>query len=132
MMEQNDHLIKAIAKGTSERNEIQRQKVEVQRMKQEYKILFADLSSISDPAARVYIENERAIILRRRASTSQHEEHGQGSQSQHHGSQYQASQIQGDHVQRQLFQGEDQMSPNDQLDFSQYYDYLSRNELPKF
>ncbi|WZZ51571.1 hypothetical protein YC2023_051678 [Brassica napus] len=35
MMEQNDNLIKAIAKGTSERNEIQRQKVEVQRMKQE-------------------------------------------------------------------------------------------------
>ncbi|CAN6907509.1 unnamed protein product [Brassica oleracea] len=97
-MEENDKLIKAITKSTSERNKIQRKKVEVQRMKQEYKILFSDLNSITDRVALAYIENEREIILRRRASTCQHEEHGQGSQSQHHGSQYQASQIQGEHI----------------------------------
>lgn len=45
LLEQNDKLIKAITKGTSERNEIQRQKIEVDRMKEENKILFADLNS---------------------------------------------------------------------------------------
>ncbi|XP_010431017.2 PREDICTED: uncharacterized protein LOC104715296, partial [Camelina sativa] len=129
LMEQNDKLIKAITKGTAERNEIQRQKVEVQRMKQENKILFTDLSTVTDPACRAYIENERAIILRRRAATNQNEEHGEGSQSQYFGSQYRASQnqedlVQGEHVQGQQSQGEDQ--PN----FSQYYDYLSGNNFP--
>lgn len=137
IMEQNDKLIKAIAKGTSERNEIQRQKVEVQRMKQENKILFTDLSSVTDTACRAYIENERAIILRRRAATNQNEEHGEGSQSQYHGSQYRASQHQRDltqeeHVQRQQPQGEDQRSPSDQQDFTQYYNYLSGNNFPGF
>ncbi|KAL1188068.1 hypothetical protein V5N11_000501 [Cardamine amara subsp. amara] len=106
MMEQNDKLIKAIAKGTSKRNEIQRQKVEVQRMKQEHKILFADLNSITDPASRAYIENQRAIILSRRAPTNQYEEHGEGSQSQYHGSQYQAFCYQGDQAQGEQFQGQ--------------------------
>uniref|UniRef100_A0A565C1L7 No apical meristem-associated C-terminal domain-containing protein n=1 Tax=Arabis nemorensis TaxID=586526 RepID=A0A565C1L7_9BRAS len=140
MMEQNDRLIKAIAKGTSERNEIQKQKVEVQRMKQENKILFADLNSITDPASREYIENQRAIILRRRAPTNQYEEQGEGSQSQYHGSQYRASRYQGEqaqgeqvgveHVQGQQSQGqqsqgENQRSPSDQHDYTQYYHYFS-------
>lgn len=70
IIEQNDKIIKTIAKSTSKKNEIQRQKVDVQRMKQEYKILFANLSSITDLAARVYIENEKAIILRRKVSAN--------------------------------------------------------------
>ncbi|VVA92369.1 unnamed protein product [Arabis nemorensis] len=143
MMEQNDRLIKAIAKGTSEKNEIQRQKVEVQRMKQENKILFADLNSITDPASREYIKNQRAIILRRRAPTNQYEEHGEGSQSQYHGSQYRASRYQGEQAEReqvgaehvqgqqpqgQQSQGENQRSPSDQQDYTQYYHYFSGTE----
>jgi len=45
LLEQNDKLIKAITKGTSERNKIQSQKIEVARTKEENKILFADLNS---------------------------------------------------------------------------------------
>jgi len=104
MMEQNDKLIKDITKGTSERNEIQRQKVEVAKMKEENKILFADLSSIIDLAYRMYIENERKRILKKRTQTNQPEEHREGSQYQNHGSQYQASQVQGEQV-----TGEDQI-----------------------
>ncbi|KAL1216080.1 Glutathione S-transferase T3 [Cardamine amara subsp. amara] len=70
MMEQNERLIKAIAKGTSERNEIQRKKVEVQRMKEENKILFADLNSITDPACREYIQNQRALIMSERSANN--------------------------------------------------------------
>lgn len=66
MMEQNDKLIKAIIKGTFERNETQRQKVEVAKKKEENKILFADLSSITDQTSRAYIENERKRILKKR------------------------------------------------------------------
>ncbi|CAN6924234.1 unnamed protein product [Brassica oleracea] len=88
MMEQNDKLIKAITK---------------------------DISSITDPASRAYIENERKIILKKRAQTNQSEEHGEGSQYQYQGSQYRASQA----------QGEDQISPNDPENFTPYYNYLS-------
>jgi len=128
LLEQNDKLIKAITKGTSERNEIQRQKIEVARMKEENKILFADLNSISDPSSRAYIENERKRILEKRAQTNQHEEDGEG--SQYHGSQYRASHYQespfhGKQVQGEPDQGEDQRSPNNQEDFTQYYNYLS-------
>ncbi|KAG7655399.1 No apical meristem-associated C-terminal domain [Arabidopsis suecica] len=128
LLEQNDKLIKAITKGTSERNKIQRQKIEVARMKEENKILFADLNSISDPSSRAYIENERKRILEKRAQTNQHEEDGEG--SQYHGSQYRASHYQespfhGKQVQGEPDQGEDQRSPNNQEDFTQYYNYLS-------
>ncbi|AEC06257.1 no-apical-meristem-associated carboxy-terminal domain protein [Arabidopsis thaliana] len=131
LLEQNDKLIKAITKGTSERNEIQRQKIEVDRMKEENKILFADLNSISDPSSRAYIENERKRILEKRAQTNQHEEDGEG--SQYHGSQYRASHYQespshGKQVQGEPDQGEDQRSPNNQEDFTQYYNYLSGTE----
>lgn len=92
-----------------------RQKVEVAKMKEENKILFADISSIIDPASCAYIENERKIILKKRAQTNQSEEHGEGSQYQYQGSQYRASQA----------QGEDQISPNDPENFTPYYNYLS-------
>ncbi|KAF8108612.1 hypothetical protein N665_0106s0014 [Sinapis alba] len=59
LMEQNDKLLNAITKGNSERNEIQRQKVEVAKMKEENKILFADLNSITDLASRAYIESQK-------------------------------------------------------------------------
>ncbi|XP_056850678.1 glutathione S-transferase T3-like [Raphanus sativus] len=135
MMEQNDKLLKAMVKGTSERNEIKRQKVELQRKKHERKMLLADLSSITDPARRAYIENERAVILSKGVPTTQYEEHGEGSQSQYHGSQYRAyeaqrdqaqgDQAQGSQVQGQQPQDEDPKSPSEQQDFSQYYNLLS-------
>lgn len=133
MMDQSDKLIKAIAKGTSERNEIQRQKIEVAKMKEENRILFADLGSITDPTLRAYIENEREKILKRRTPTNQYEEHGEGSQSQYHGSQYRTSQYDGNQVRGDQAQGEDQRSPNDSQDFTQYYHYLSGNgnDLPR-
>ncbi|XP_010512216.1 PREDICTED: uncharacterized protein LOC104788193 [Camelina sativa] len=123
ILEQNDKLIKAITKSSFERNEIQRQA----RMKEENKILFSDLNSISDPASRAYIENERRRILGKRAQTNQREEDGEG--SQYHGSQYRASHYQegqshGKQVQGDGDQGEDQRSPNDQDDYTPYYNYL--------
>ncbi|KAL1194370.1 hypothetical protein V5N11_017838 [Cardamine amara subsp. amara] len=139
MMEQNEKLIKSITKSSSERNEIQRQKIEVAKIKQEHKIMFADLSSITDPASRAYIEMERKRILREKAQTNQYEEHGEGCQSQYHGSQYRASQYQGDQSQEDQFQGEqvgeenqgeeeqgeDQRAPNDPEYYTPYYDYIS-------
>ncbi|KAL0717083.1 hypothetical protein Bca4012_066405 [Brassica carinata] len=59
LMEQNDKLLKAITKGNLERNEIQRQKVEVAKIKEKNKILFADLNSITDHASRAYIESQK-------------------------------------------------------------------------
>ena len=128
MMEQNDKLIKAITKGTSERNEIQRQKVEVAKMKEENKILFADLSSITDPAYRMYIENER-IFLKKITQTNQPEEHREGSQYQNNGSQYQASQVQGEQV-----TGENQISPNDLEVSTLYSNYFNgmNNNFPNY
>lgn len=92
-------------------------------MKQEHKILFSDLSSITDRASRVYIENQIAIILSRKAPTYQYKEHKEGTQSQYHGSQYRAFCYQGDQAQRKTFEGEhvqrqqpqikDQSSPSD-------------------
>ena len=71
-MEQNDKLLKAITIDNSERNEIQRQKVELAKMKEENKILFAYLNSITDHASRAYIESpKKKEILRKRAQTSQ-------------------------------------------------------------
>jgi len=106
-------------------------------MKQEHKILVTYLSLVTDPACRAYIKNERAIILSRRAATNPNEEHGEGSQSQYHGSQYRASQnqrdqVHGEHVQGQQPQGEDQRSQNDQNTFSKYYNYLSGNDFPGY
>src|SRR5690606_24097749 len=121
LMEQNDKILKAITKGNSERNEIQRQKVEVAKMKEENKILFADLNSITDPAFRSYIESQKIFFLRKRFQTSQSNEQGEGVQYQYHGSQYRTSQYQGDQAEgepshREQVQGENQMSPNDQED----------------
>ncbi|KAL1225853.1 hypothetical protein V5N11_019540 [Cardamine amara subsp. amara] len=155
MMEQNERLIKAIAKRTSERNEIQRKKVEVQRMKEENKILFADLNSITDPACREYIQNQQALIMSREVQTTQHEEPGEGSNSQYRASRlqndytqgtgesshsqyrasrYQNDQTQGDNDEGQQTQGEDEISPSDHQDMSKYYNLLSGTEsyFPRF
>ncbi|CDY31790.1 BnaC01g27460D [Brassica napus] len=119
--EQDIHILKGIEKFANNNTNASvafqedRQKVEVAKMKEENKILFADISSITDPASRAYIENERKIILKKRAQTNQSEEHGEGSQYQYQGSQYRASQA----------QGEDQISPNDPENFTPYYNYLS-------
>ncbi|KAL1222970.1 hypothetical protein V5N11_010114 [Cardamine amara subsp. amara] len=125
MMEQNERLIKAIAKGTSKRNEIQRKKVEVQRMKEENKILFADLNSITDPACWEYIQNQRALIMSRGVQTTQHEEPREGSHSQYRAFCYQNDQTQGDNDEGQQTQGEDEISPSDHQNMSKYYDLLS-------
>ncbi|KAL1202338.1 hypothetical protein V5N11_027779 [Cardamine amara subsp. amara] len=155
MMEQNERLIKAIAKGTSERNEIQRKKVEVQRMKEENKILFADLNSITDQTCREYIQNQRVLIMSRGVQTTQHEEPVEGSRSQYRASRhqndytqitgegshsqyrafcYQNDQTQGDNDEGQQTQGEDEISPSDHQDMSKYYDLLSRtgSYFPRF
>ncbi|KAL1218724.1 hypothetical protein V5N11_028864 [Cardamine amara subsp. amara] len=145
-MEQNERLIKAIAKGTYERNEIQRKKLEVQRMKEENKILFVDLNSITDPACREYIQSQRAMIMSKGVQINEYGETGEGSHSQyrpaHHEndhtqgtgesshSQYRASRYQNDQTQRdndggQETQGEDEISPSDPQDYSKYYDLLS-------
>ena len=81
-------LLKAITKGNSERNEIQRHKVEVAKMKEDNKILFADLNSITNHVSHAYIES-RKKKLRKQAQTSQSNEHEEGVQYQYHGSQYQ-------------------------------------------
>ncbi|KAG5414879.1 hypothetical protein IGI04_002446 [Brassica rapa subsp. trilocularis] len=107
MMEQNDKLIKAIIKGTFERNEIQRQKVEVAKKKEENKILFADLSSITDQTSRAYIENERKRILKKREKQI-NLKNMEKALSISIKDQYRASQ-----AQREQVQGEDQISPND-------------------
>ncbi|KAL1215336.1 hypothetical protein V5N11_009757 [Cardamine amara subsp. amara] len=158
MMEQNERLIKAIAKGTSERNEIQRKKVEVQRMKDENKFLFADLNAITDPACRAYIQNQRALIMSRGVQTTEHEEPEEGSRSQYRASrhqndytqgtgesshsQYRVSRYQNDQTQgdndegQQTQQGEDEISPTDDQDMAKYYDLLSGtgtgSYFPKF
>ncbi|VYS52338.1 unnamed protein product [Arabidopsis thaliana] len=76
-------------------------------------------------------KDRRAEILRRTTSTNQNEEHGEGSQSQYHGSQYRASQNQRDQA-----QGEDvleqQPQGEDQQDYTQYYNYLSGNGFPGY
>ncbi|WZZ66086.1 hypothetical protein YC2023_077456 [Brassica napus] len=101
------------------------QKVKVAKMNEENKILFTDLSSITDPACRMYIENERKRILKKRTQTNQPEEHGEDSQYQNHGSQYQESQVQGEQV-----TSEDQISPNDlevSTPYSNYFNGMNNN-----
>ena len=63
---------------------------------------------------------------RKQAQTSQSNEHEEGVEYQYHGSQYRTSQYQaeGEPSQREQVQGENQMSPNDQEDYTLYYNYL--------
>ncbi|ESQ37166.1 hypothetical protein EUTSA_v10002965mg [Eutrema salsugineum] len=124
-MGQNEKLTKALAKHSSEKIEIRRQKLELRRMKQEQKILFADLSSITDPACRAYIESQRAEILSKRPPSNQYGGHGERDPTQ-------GEQIQGDHIQGEQNQREDQISPSDQQDYTPYYHYLSRNGNPDY
>ncbi|ESQ27347.1 hypothetical protein EUTSA_v10019741mg [Eutrema salsugineum] len=142
ILEQNEKLTKALAKHSSEKVEIRRQKLELRRMKQEQKILFADLSSITDPACRAYIESQRAEILSRRSPSNQYGGHGESSRSQYRESQYrefqyqgdptQGEQIQGDHIQGEQNQKEDLISPSDQQDYTPYYHYFSGNGNPDY
>lgn len=104
MMEQNDKLINAITKGTYERNEIQREKVKLAKMKQENKIIFTDLSLIFDPTSCAYIEIEIKTFWEK--TQTNYEEHGEGFQYHYHGSQYQTSHYQRDQWQNGQYQGE--------------------------
>ncbi|ESQ48470.1 hypothetical protein EUTSA_v10022202mg, partial [Eutrema salsugineum] len=125
-MGQNEKLTKALAKHSSEKVEIRRQKLELRRMKQEQKILFADLTE----------------ILSRRSPSNQYGGHGESSQSQYRESQYrefqyqgdptQREQIQRDHIQGEQNQREDLISPSDQQDYTPYYHYLSGNGNPNY
>jgi len=61
--------------------------------------------------------------LEQRAQTNQHEEDGE--ESQYRASHYQKSQSDGKQIQEEPDQGENQRSPNNREDFTQYYNYLS-------
>ncbi|XP_062104659.1 uncharacterized protein LOC133815910 [Humulus lupulus] len=129
LMEQSQKLVNVIENGNFERNELLRQKVDVARMREENKILFMDMNSISDPEFRQFIQSERRKIYRSRAQTSEHGEQGEGSQYQ--GSQYRASQFQRSQYEEEHREGaedEHQRSQNPSQDYSQYYDYLGGTE----
>ena len=61
-------ILKAITKCNSERNEIQRHKVEVAKMKEDNKMLFTDLNSITDHVSRAYIESKKKNKLKKTSS----------------------------------------------------------------
>ncbi|XP_042437254.1 uncharacterized protein LOC122023250 [Zingiber officinale] len=74
--------------------------------KEEIKILFKDLNSISNPMMREYIRNEQIRIMQKRMQV-------QGSHSvAHQGEGSQTSQIHGEELQLNQYQGEDQESQN--------------------
>ena len=77
LMDQSQKLVDVIEKGNFERNELLRQKVDVARMREENKILFTDLNSITDPEFRQFIQGEKRKIYRSRAQKSGHEEQGE-------------------------------------------------------
>ncbi|XP_062106876.1 uncharacterized protein LOC133818168 [Humulus lupulus] len=74
LMDQSQKLVNVIENGTFERNELLRQKVDVARMREENKILFTDLNSISDLEFRQFIQSEKRKIY---ISTAQISEHGE-------------------------------------------------------
>ncbi|XP_074557037.1 uncharacterized protein LOC141813024 [Curcuma longa] len=87
--------------------------------KQETKILFKDLNSISDPMMRDYIRNEQIRIMQKRMEA-------QGSRpAAHQGEGSQSSPIQREGSQLNQYQGEDQESQNPANFYSQYHNYLS-------
>ncbi|XP_062104825.1 glutathione S-transferase T3-like [Humulus lupulus] len=130
LMEQNQKLVEVIEKGNSERNEIRRQKVELAKMKEENKILFTDLNSISDPEFRQFIQNEKRQIYKRRAQTSKYGEQTEGSKYQ--GSQYRASQNQGSRFNEAHREGATDEGQGSETNlpgnFSQYFDYLDETK----
>ncbi|KAJ9542893.1 hypothetical protein OSB04_029399 [Centaurea solstitialis] len=70
------------------RNEIQAERLAIEKRAAEDKIIFTDLTSISEPEVLEYLQNEKQRILRKRAEETRANEVGQGSQ-------YRASEYQG-------------------------------------
>ncbi|XP_042460096.1 uncharacterized protein LOC122043531 [Zingiber officinale] len=96
--------------------------------KEETKILFKDLNSISNPMMREYIRNEQIRIMQKRMQV-------QGSHSAaHQGEGSQTSQIQGEGSQLNQYQGEDQESQNPTNIFGQFHNYFSGmgSDLPEY
>ncbi|XP_074561029.1 uncharacterized protein LOC141817248, partial [Curcuma longa] len=96
--------------------------------KQETKILFKDLNSISDPMMRDYIRNEQIRIMQKRMEA-------QGSRpAAHQGEGSQSSPIQRERSQLNQNQSEDQESQNPANFYSQYHNYLSGtgNDFPEY
>ena len=105
-------------------------------MKEENKILFTDLNSISDPEFRQIIQNEKRQIYKRRAQTSKYGEQTEGSKYQ--GSQYRASQNQGSRFNEAHREGATDEGQGSETNlpgnFSQYFDYLdgTKNDFPNY
>jgi len=88
--------IKQNSEAIMKRNEVQTEKNAINTRLADDKIMFTNLSSISDPAFHEFIKNEQIRILRKRAEERPIDMYGQG--SQYHASQYQGS---GEGVQNQ-------------------------------
>ena len=96
------------------------------KITEENKILFTDLTTISDPEFLEYIQNEKKRIIRKRKAESQEEE------SRYQESQYRASQYQQDlehqssPFQRSEEQDISEVQDQDQRpqEYSQYFHYL--------
>ena len=86
-MEKSNNLVRSIKDTSFDRIELQRQKnelrkkkIELAQMKEENKILFMNLDTVSDPNMRVFLEKEKEKIMQKRAQTTQDEEQGGGSE----------------------------------------------------
>ena len=143
MMEKNNDLVRSIKDTSFDRIELQRQKnelrkkkIELAQMKEENKILFMNLDTVSDPNMRVSLEKEKEKIMQKRAQTAQDEEQWGGSEyygSQYRASNYQRDQAQEDQAQEDQANGE-QVQGDQNEDFTQYYNLLggTGNNFPGF
>ena len=72
-MEKNNDLVRSIKDTSFDRIELQRQKnelrkkkIELAQMKEENKILFMNLDTVSDPNMRVFLEKEKQKIMQKK------------------------------------------------------------------
>jgi len=148
MMDKNESLVRTIKDSNIDRIEVQRQKnelrkkkIELAQMKEENKILFMNLDTISDPNMREFLVKEKEKIMQKRAQTNQYEEQGEG--SEYYGSQYRASNYQQNQAQKDQSQGNqahedqthgDQAQGDKNQDYTQHYNYLDEtgNNVPRY
>jgi hypothetical protein len=103
------------------RNEVQAETNAMNQRLADDKIMFTDLSSISDPVFHEFIKNEQIHILRKRTAERQVDTYGQGSQYQ--GSQYRANQHQesGEELQGSGEGVQNQAEGSQNVTFNDYY-----------
>ena len=142
-MDKNESLVRTIKDSNIDRIEVQRQKnelrkkkIELAQMKEENKILFMNLDTISDPDMREFLVKEKEKIMQKRAQTNQYKEQGEGSEyygSQYRASNYQRDQAHEDQAQEDQANGE-QVQGDQNEDFTQYYNLLggTGNNFPGF